>query len=179
MADRTLTGFLLVGGASRRFGAPKALARLGDETLAERVWRTLGECCGERIAVGKKGDALDLPFPIVDDGTDVRAPLAGVVGGLRLARSGVCIFCPVDTPLVTAEALRALAAACADAAVPQTGPLPGAYGKSTLPVLERRLAEGRLTLKDALDELDTHVVELDPAELVNVNTLADLQALRR
>lgn len=179
MADRTLTGVLLVGGASRRFGAPKALARLGDETLAARVWRTLGECCGERIAVGKEGDALVLPFPIVDDGTDVRAPLAGVVAGLRLASSGVCIFCPVDTPLVTAEALRALAAACADAAIPQTGPLPGAYGKNALPVLERRFAEGRLTLKDALDELDTHVVELDPAELVNVNTVADLQALRR
>jgi molybdopterin-guanine dinucleotide biosynthesis protein A len=84
----------------------------------------------------------------------------------------------VDTPLITAEALRALAAACAEAAIPQTGPLPGACGKRALPVLERRLAEGRLTLRDALDELDTHVVRLDPAQLVNVNTVADLQALR-
>jgi molybdenum cofactor guanylyltransferase len=179
VADRTLTGVLLVGGASRRFGAAKALARLGDETLAARVWRTLGECCGERIAVGKRADALELPFPIVDDGTDVRAPLAGVVAGLRRASSGVCLFCPVDIPLVSAEALRALAAACADAAVPQTGPLPGAYRKSALPVLERRLAEGRLALRDALEELDTRVVELDPAQLVNVNTPADLRALTR
>ena len=178
MADQGLTGVLLVGGASRRFGAPKALARLGDETLAARVWRTLGECCGERIAVGKRGDGLELPFPIVDDGTDVRAPLAGVVAGLRRASSGVCLFCPVDTPLITAEALLALAAECGDAAIPQTGPLPGAYRKTALPVLERRFAEGRLTLKDGLDELDTHVVELDPAELVNVNTVADLRAVR-
>ncbi len=178
MADRTLTGVLLVGGASRRFGAPKALARLGDETLAARVWRTLGECCSERIAVGKRDDALDLPFPIVDDGTDVRAPLAGVVAGLRNARSGLCVFCPVDTPLVTAEALRALAGTCADVAIPHTGPLPGAYRKSALPVLERRLAEGRLALRDAVEELDTRVVELDPAQLVNVNTVADLRALR-
>jgi molybdopterin-guanine dinucleotide biosynthesis protein A len=178
VADRNLTGVLLVGGASRRFGAPKALARLGDETLAARVWRTLGECCGERIAVGKAGDAIDLPFPIVDDGTDVRAPLAGIVAGLRRASDSVCVFCPVDTPLITGEALRALAAACADAAIPQTGPLPGAYGKRALPVLERRFAEGRLTLRDALDELDTNVVRLDPAQLVNVNTVADLRALR-
>jgi molybdenum cofactor guanylyltransferase len=177
VADSSLTGVLLVGGASRRFGAPKALARLRDETLAERVWRTLGECCDERIAVGKRDDALDLPFPILDDGTDVRAPLAGVVAGLRRASSDVCVACPVDTPLVTAEALRALADACADAAVPQTGPLPGAYRKSALPVLERRLAQGRLALRDALEELDTRVVELDPAQLVNVNTPADLQVL--
>jgi molybdopterin-guanine dinucleotide biosynthesis protein A len=177
VADQDLTGVLLVGGASRRFGAPKPLARFGDETLAERVWRTLGECCGERIAVGKRGDGLALPFPIVDDGTDVRAPLAGVVAGLQRASNEVCVFCPVDTPLVTAEALRALADACVDAAVPQTGPLPGAYRKTALPVLERGLTERRLALRDALAELETRVVELDPAELVNVNTPADLQAL--
>jgi molybdenum cofactor guanylyltransferase len=177
VADRALTGVLLVGGASRRFGAPKALARLGDDTLADRVWRTLGECCGERLAVGKRSDVLGLPFPIVDDGAEVRAPIAGVVAGLRRAGSEVCVVCPVDTPLVTADALRALADACADAAVPQTGPLPGAYRKSALPVLERCLGEGRLALREALEELDTRVIEVDPKQLRNVNTPADLQAL--
>jgi molybdenum cofactor guanylyltransferase len=177
VADRELTGVLLVGGASRRFGAPKARARFGDEMLAERVWRTLGDCCGERIAVGKLDDALELPFPVIDDGTDLRAPLAGVIAGLRLASSDVSVFCPVDTPLVTSEALRAFADACGDAAVPQTGPLPGAYRKSALPALERRLAEGRLALRDALEELDTRVLELDPTQLANVNTPADLEQI--
>jgi molybdenum cofactor guanylyltransferase len=37
-----MSGVLLVGGASARFGSPKALARVGDETLAERAWRVLG-----------------------------------------------------------------------------------------------------------------------------------------
>ena len=52
---------------------------------------------------------------------------------------------------MTAEALRALAEACADAAVPVTGPLPGAYAKSALPELEARLAAGELALYDALE----------------------------
>lgn len=73
---RRLTGVLLVGGASARFGAPKALARAGRETLAERGWRVLGEACDERLAVGKAGE-LELPFEIRDDGSDVRAPIAG------------------------------------------------------------------------------------------------------
>ena len=68
---RPLTGVLLVGGASRRFGSPKALARLDDETLAERAWRTLGEACDERLAVGKAADELALPFPLLDDGTEI------------------------------------------------------------------------------------------------------------
>ena len=113
--------------------------------------------------------ALPLPFPLADDGVAVRAPLAGVVAGLRAAGTDVCVFLPVDCPAITAEALRELADACADAAVPQTGPLPGAYAKRALPVLERRLADGDLALRDAIAELDAPVVELDPALLANVN----------
>jgi molybdopterin-guanine dinucleotide biosynthesis protein A len=173
-----LTGILLVGGASRRFGSPKALARLGDETLAERAWRILGDACDERLAVGKTADGLALPFPVSDDGARVRAPLAGLVAGLRAARHEVSVALPVDCPSVTPELLRRLAAACRDAAVPQSGPLPGAYRRSALPVLERRLEEGDLALRDALLELDTAVVEADEALLANVNTPDDLRTLR-
>jgi hypothetical protein len=42
---------------------------------------------------------------------------------------------------------------------------------------QRRFAKGRLALRDVLQELDTHVVELDPALLVNVNPVADPRAL--
>lgn len=166
-----MTGVLLVGGASTRFGSPKALAELAGETLAERAWRTLGEACDERLAVGKKQDALPLPFPLLDDGTDVRAPLAGVVAGLRAAENDVCIFLPVDCPLASADSLRHLAAAAP--AHPQTGPLPGAYGRELLPELERKLVRGDYSLRD----LPATVVELDERELANVNTAADLRRL--
>jgi len=173
-----LTGVLLVGGASTRFGSPKPLARFGDETLAERAWWTLGKACDERIAVGK-ADGPELPFPVLDDAAEVRAPIAGVVAGLIAAETELSVVLPVDCPLVTAELLRQLAEACADvdAAVPQTGPLPGAYRKSALPVLQRRLAAERLSLRDALRELETRTVELDEQLLVNVNTPDDLSRL--
>ena len=179
MAPERLTGVLLVGGGSTRFGSPKALARLGSETLAERGWRTLGEACGERVAVGKLADGLDLPFPVLDDASPVRAPIAGIVAGLLAASADLCIILPVDCPRVTPGLLRLLADACAgaDAAVPQTGPLPGAYRKSALPALQRRLAAERLSLRDALAELDTRTVELDEALLANVNTPDDLRRL--
>lgn len=176
MARRALTGILLVGGASERFGSPKALAEVAGETLAARAWRILGEVTVERVAVGKADDRFDLPFPLFDDGTPVRAPIAGVVAGLRRAGNDVAVVLPVDCPSMTGEALLALADACADAAVPQTGPLPAAIRRSALPELERRLASGRLSLKEAFSALDTRVVRLDPALLLNVNTRADLPA---
>src|SRR5581483_10311271 len=91
VADRQLTGVLLVGGASRRFGAPKALAELDGETLAARAWRLLGEVCDERLAVGKRADGLELPFPLLDDGSEVRAALAGLVAGLRAASHDLAV----------------------------------------------------------------------------------------
>ena len=37
------------------------------------------------IAVGKADDALELPFPVLDDGAEERAPVFGVIAGLRAA----------------------------------------------------------------------------------------------
>jgi molybdopterin-guanine dinucleotide biosynthesis protein A len=138
----------------------------------------LGEACTERIAIGKHADELELPFHLVDDGSDVRAPLAGLVAGLRVAANDVVVVIPVDLPLLQASSLTELASHCRNAAVPPSGPLPGAYRRSTLPVLEQALTAGRLRLRDALALLDVAVVELDPLELTNVNTPTDLDALR-
>ena len=172
------TGVLLVGGLSRRFGSVKALAPLGEETLAERAWRILGEAFPERLAVGKEVDQIWMPFPLLDDGVTVRAPIAGVIAGLKAAQTEVAVFLPVDCPLVTPDVLRSLAEACADAAVPETGPLPGAYARSALPVLEQRLERRELALHEALGELDVRTVALDSELLANVNTERDLDRLR-
>jgi molybdopterin-guanine dinucleotide biosynthesis protein A len=178
VADQGLTGILLVGGASRRFGSAKALATLDGETLAERAWRTLGAVAPERIAVGKSAQGLELPFLLTDDGTDVQAPLAGVVAGLRAAETEVALVVPVDTPLVGPDHLRALADACSGlVAVPQTGPLPCALRREALPTLERELGAGRLALRDAFAALSATVVALDADALANVNTPADLARL--
>jgi molybdopterin-guanine dinucleotide biosynthesis protein A len=159
---------LLLGGASRRFGSPKALARLGGETLAERAWRLLA-WCDERLAVGKAGE-LELRFAVVDDGIEEYAPIFGVRAGLRAARHELCLVLPVDVPLVTEEALRVLAR---QRAVPQTGPLPGAYERGLLPEVEARIRRGDLTLRG----LNPRVVELDERLLENVNTMEDLVRL--
>jgi molybdopterin-guanine dinucleotide biosynthesis protein A len=113
----------------------------------------------------------------VDDGVQVRAPLAGLVAGLRAAGHELCVVLPVDCPSVTPELLRRLAGACRDAAVTPSGPLPGAYRRAALPVLERRLARGELALYAALSELDTVVVDAAEALVANVNTPDDLRRL--
>ena len=136
----------------------------------------LGEAFGEVVVVGKMDDGLELPFEVLDDGSDVRASMIGIAAALRLAGAEVVVVLPTDMPLVTADLLRTLADAVEghDAAVPQTGALPGAYRRTALPVLERRIAAGELALHRALGELRTRVVEVDDAALRNVNEPGDL-----
>ncbi|HEY7179713.1 MAG TPA: molybdenum cofactor guanylyltransferase [Gaiella sp.] len=164
-----LTGLLLVGGASGRFGSPKALARFRGETLAERGQRLLEEACDEVLVVGKAADGL--PFPVLDDGADSRAPIHGVIAGLRAARHDVVVALPVDVPLVTSAVLRALGEA---GAVPsERVPLPGAYPRALLPDLERRAASGELSLRG----VNTRTIEVDEQLLADADTPAELTRL--
>lgn len=171
-----VTGVLLVGGASRRFGSPKAVARFQGEALGERAHRVLQDAFSRVLVVGKTSDGLSLPFDVVDDGSEVRAPIVGLVAALRHAETDVSVVLPTDMPLVSAELLLRLADEVEghDVAVPPTGPLPGAYRKSALSVLEARLAAGELALYRALEELSVRIVETQEDELRNVNTPADL-----
>jgi aminoglycoside 6-adenylyltransferase len=170
VADRVAaTGVLLVGGASSRFGSPKALAPFRGQTLAERGRHLLQHVCDEVLAVGKQADGLSWPFPVLDDGSEERAPVYGLIAGLRAASNEVCVALPVDCPLLTPEALRGLVES---RAVPQTGPLPGVYERSMLEELERRVAAGQLTLKG----VNPNVLAVDEKLLLNVNTRIDLIA---
>ena len=162
---RDVTGVLLLGGASTRFGSPKALALLRGETLAARAWRTLGEACDERIAVGK--ERLGLPFEVLLEPAEPQAPLVGLVEALRASPTDVVVAVPVDCPLLTPATVRGLGDRLA---VPQTGPLPGAYSKADLPELERRLAAGDYSLRG----LNPRVLEVDAADLLDVDTPRDL-----
>ena len=170
MAHHGLTGILLAGGASTRFGSPKELAVVDGETLGDRAWRLLGEACDERIAVGI--GAGRLPFPIRDDGPGrARSPAAR----LRAASHEIAVVIPVDMPRLTAAALHELAAACRDAAVAQTAPLPCATASRCRCSPAFETDERRL--RTVLARLDAASIKLPEAVLANVNDRDDLQRL--
>jgi molybdopterin-guanine dinucleotide biosynthesis protein A len=164
VADPGLTGILLAGGSSSRFGSPKELVQFEGETLADRAWRLLEEVCDERLAVGSGG--------LSDPGT---GPVAAIAAGLRAATHELAVVIPVDMPLLTADALRLLVEACRDASVAQAGPLPCVVARHALPAFET----GERRLRSVLAGLDTAHIELDAQLLANVNTPADLETLAR
>ena len=127
-----LTGVLLVGGASSALrlaeGARPARRRDARRARVARARRGVRRAARGRQGRGRAAAAVPAAGR---RRRDVRAPIAGVVAGLRAAPTDVSVFLPVDCPWIEPRDAAALGSRAprrrVDAAVPPTGPLPGAY----------------------------------------------------
>lgn len=171
---------ILAGGASRRMGRCKALLELEGETLISRLARQLAAFDELLISAGGEEPARGLPGRLARDIYPGQGPLAGLHGALSAAEKDYLLCVPCDQPFFTGRTAGAMLAAfprgaealvCAEAGG-RVHPLCGIYAKTVLPVLERRLRQGRLRVLELLEELEWArfpVREGEP-ELMNVNT---------
>lgn len=191
-AAGTPLGAILAGGASRRFGAPKALARVGGRTIIERVRGALSEALDQVVVIANDPNLVaDLHLPTRLDRRPGEGPLAGVETGVRWAieegRPGALVTA-CDMPFLDARALRMLIdAATGDAAAfggASRPPLCVYLATSCLPAVERLLeGDGDRSMRALLDAVDTERVPetdvgrfIDPATMFfNVNTPDDLR----
>lgn len=182
--DNSLTGLVLAGGQSRRFGADKARHEVAGRAMIERVVEAVAAVAEDvLISVGAEG-SFDVPAArqVVDRHKDA-GPLAGLHAGLVAAETPWVLAVACDLPFITPAVLRALAAARrpdAAAVVARTPdgrrhPLCACYHRRVVPVVEAHLAAGRLALHALLDRLDNVAyVDLPAGPLRNVNRLSDL-----
>jgi molybdopterin-guanine dinucleotide biosynthesis protein A len=180
----------MAGGESRRMGRDKALLVIDGVTMLERVTSVaLRTGCPVVVAGRRKPDDWKLQevkfFP---DETPGLGPLGGLATALRsTGRSILALAC--DMPLLTAGAIQWLM----DAAKHSTGedgysitiggepePLFSIYHQTCLPQIERRLAEGRRSVKGLIEQGRFAFCEA-PAwvavQLRNVNTPEDVEGL--
>jgi molybdopterin-guanine dinucleotide biosynthesis protein A len=146
-----LAGGLLVGGASRRFGSAKALARLDGRTFAERVAAALASVAPEVTLLG------DGPVPprlarlarLADDPRG-RGPLAGLLAAFAARPDRAWLVAACDQPWLDGAALAWLVGARRSGAIavlPRLGgegvePFPGVYEPGAAPLLAGLAAAG-------------------------------------
>ena len=201
-ADRgpaeSVSGIVLAGGRSSRFGADKLAARYGDSTLLERAVAAVGAVASEVIVVLALGDERQLPAASVPvrravDPETFGGPLVGLLAGLEAAREPVAIVAGGDMPTLAPDVLRLLirrliaSEGSRDAAVlVQRGemrPLPCAIRNGTATQAARRLlGEGERSLLALIRSISALSVPegdwrpLDPtaATLLDVDVPGDL-----
>ncbi|MGT2470334.1 molybdenum cofactor guanylyltransferase MobA [Paraburkholderia terrae] len=116
-----ITGLLLAGGRGMRMGGvDKGLQMLHGEPLALHVMRRLAPQAGPLLISANRHTAryaeLGEPFHatvISDTLPDFPGPLAGLLAGLRAARTPFVLSAPCDTPAFPADLAERLAAALA------------------------------------------------------------------
>lgn len=110
----TAGGLVLAAGAGRRFGGPKAVARLHGERLVDRAVRLVASGGCTPVVVVTGAAAVDVPGATVVDnpawstgmGSSLRAGLAALPA---TAEAAVVVL--VDTPWLGPEAVRRVVAA--------------------------------------------------------------------
>ncbi len=160
-----LTGIILAGGKSTRFGADKASALLAGRPMLQWIVVALGGVCSEIIVVTAQGQSLPpvdsaAPMAVAHDEAPGLGPLAGLAMGLRAAHTELCFAAACDAPLLR-PALVGLLASMADGfdvVCPDVGgrmqPLAAVYRTATCrPVFEHQVGAGKLKMTDAFTHL--------------------------
>lgn len=178
---KPVAGAVLVGGASRRMGHPKALIAVDGSPMVVRVAEALraGGCTPVRL-IGATTLPADAGYSRVNDQWPGEGPLGGVITAL-LDIDGDVVVAACDLPDLDAVTVRAIRDAPggerAQAVVATTDRLEPALARWNLRALEQLtviFASGERALHVALEHLDVVEVSVDPAAMRNINTPGDL-----
>lgn len=183
---KRIDGIVLAGGRSKRFGSDKRKAEFAGERLIDSACRRMSEAIdGQLITVtGARAEPLAGTWRGIVCADDVEGcgPLGGLAAGLSRTEFGAVVLA-VDEPLVSVATLTRLAeigretgrvAAIRTAAGWE--PLVAFYPASVLNDVRAALSEGKLAPHRLLEHWQAIPVEsVDPSELTNINTRADLR----
>ena len=184
----SLTAVILAGGQSRRMGTDKARLEINGLPLLERV-AAAALSAGLPLLVIGRVRPTDWSFAsavFAEDALPGHGPLGGLHTALTLA-NGPVLALACDLPRLSAEAVRWLASQASER-IGEHGlvtintrrwePLFSCYAPACLPLIETRLAEGRLSLHGLIESGDFSTAEapdwLGP-QLLNLNTPEDLR----
>jgi molybdopterin-guanine dinucleotide biosynthesis protein MobB len=165
-----VTGFVLAGGNSRRWGSDKAAALLGGEPLVRIATRNLSPFCARVFVVSRDPGIMRLvPGParhLADACADVH-PMGGLHTALARLETGYALISACDTPFLNPLLVRRLLVAAAGHAAAvcrrdgRLEPFCGVYSRTCLEPAAALIREGRLSLCALLDRVRTRVLGED------------------
>ncbi len=159
-------------------------------TLVQHLTDVLAQRCDPVFVVAAPAQALpELSVRLLRDEVPGLGPLPAAGRGLRAAGAAGAqraFVCAVDMPFLTADLIDALAGPAArlgvDAVLPWDGRdhyLAGVYRTSLTDRIDALVSTGERRMRVLVDTLDTQRIVLsDPRPLANLNSPADLRALR-
>ena len=190
-AATRLSGIILAGGKSSRFGKDKSRLELAGRRVLENLLEVLGQFPFQRLAVvTARGKAESWPegIEILPDDQEGLGPIGGITTALRHLPGGVLVAA-CDMPLISAPLVEWLLDQYdpqADAVIPRhpggIEPLFSIYEKNFLPALEQAIRTGRYALHFLFAAAKVRFVDVPEKfsaarEFANINTPEDYERI--
>ncbi|MFM9138338.1 MAG: molybdenum cofactor guanylyltransferase [Actinomycetota bacterium] len=178
-------GLIFAGGASSRFGSDKAIASIDGKALIDYVVEALNPCVDILSIVGGPVEwADDRSVEHVADDSMHGGPLVALayaLGKRQIASDDLVLIAPCDTPLIRSTTLHVLVdrAASSNGTVARSGHtshwmLSSWRGPLLRDACVAACEAGATALHAVFEPLGPSYVEVDPIEVLSVNTPEDL-----
>ena len=188
-----ITGVILAGGQSSRFGSNKALALWRGKLLIQHVRDSLSSVFDDILLSTNSPDQyVFLKMPTVIDRYPNMGPLAGIHSALHHTSKPWIFVVGCDMPAITPDLISFLSSYVQDefeAVLPwlKAGPEPlcGLYHKTALAKIEMQLANRKPQVKELIEKLSVRKVAEEELRTVsdglgvfiNINSTKDLENL--
>ena len=161
-----MTGVILAGGKSSRYGTNKALAEMKGTRLIDRVVRVLASVFPRLILVtNTPQEYAYLQIPMFEDLIKGLGPIGGIYTGLNSMSDPAGFFVACDMPFINPDLVRHLIRIVNDydAVVPRVGwkiePLNALYCKSCLPFIRTAIEAEEYQVIKCYDRIRVRYVE--------------------
>lgn len=190
-----ISGVILAGGASRRFGGiTKSNIVVDGEKIISRIINTINDLFSEIIIItNTPSEFQDLSrYRVANDHFQNAGPLAGIHSGLKSSENDAIFVFAGDMPFLSKEIIeeqtRQFRLNESEVLIPRIGeliePLHSIYRVSVLPRMERFLAEGKnRAVRDFLSGLHVDYFILQDSEenrraFTNINSQWDIDRIK-
>jgi len=186
------TGILLAGGLSRRYGAPKAFAKVHGTYFYEQMYAILEATCDHVVIVTREEFINWFPenYHVI---VDVEAyqgcgPLAGIYSGMDASIADAYIVLPCDMPLLRKDIIQKLYEKHqSDVTIVEVEgklqPLVSVWNHEMMVPIQTSLDQGQYKMKTTLDrchmaKVQDHQLTNNASAFLNINTSEEDREMR-
>ncbi|UCG99916.1 MAG: molybdenum cofactor guanylyltransferase [Deltaproteobacteria bacterium] len=192
-----ITGVILAGGSSKRYGQNKAFLEICGIRLIDRVTEEMKDIFKRLILVtNEKRDYEHLGIPIVEDLVKGLGPIGGIYTGLMSISDQAGFFVACDMPFISKQLIRYMVdikdnhAAVVPLVANEIEPLHAIYAKSCLGPIRNLIDSRRYQIRLFYDQISVRYIKEDEIRkfcspsraFLNINTsdeFAKIQSLMK
>lgn len=164
---KEITGVVLAGGKSSRFGSNKALSLYDGKSFLKHIIELIQPYTKEVVVAGFYPEYEDIGIPVLEDKTENIGPLGGIYTALTYCTTPWILVLTCDMPLLTEEIIKEMMAIAKDQNMigwnndKSGGVFPLLISKNILPNLEKAIEKKQYRVKQ-LFEWDNSLIMAIP-----------------